>query len=120
MSHRFDAFCKEKAEREKFERAKSDIAMYRRELVQLLRPLPIVTPNLWIYQVEALVNHNEMVEIRHGLITQRQNLRKQIEYNRDIALLAKSELEGLVRDYPQYSAEVLGRMEQYEMKTAIK
>lgn len=120
MSQRFDAFCKEKAEREKFERAKSDIAMYRRELVQLLRPLPIVTPNLWIYQVEALVNHNEMVEIRHGLITQRQNLRKQIEYNRDIALLAKSELEGLVRDYPQYSAEVLGRMEQYEMKTAIK
>lgn len=120
MNQRFDAFCKEKAEREKFERAKSDIAMYRRELVQLLRPLPIVTPNLWIYQVEALVNHNEMVEIRHGLITQRQNLRKQIEYNRDIALLAKSELEGLVRDYPQYSAEVLGRMEQYEMKTAIK
>lgn len=120
MNQRFDAFCKEKAEREKFERAKSDIAMYRRELVQLLRPLPIVTPNLWIYQVEALVNHNEMVEIRHGLITQRQNLRKQIEYNRDIALFAKSELEGLVRDYPQYSAEVLGRMEQYEMKTVIK
>lgn len=117
MNQRFDAFCKEKAEREKFEKAKSDIAMYRKELVALLRPLPIVTPNLWIYQVEALVNHNEMVEIRHGLITQRQNLRKQIEYNRDVAILAKKELEVLIKEYPQYSTEVLRRMEEFEKRT---
>ena len=117
MKQRFDAFCKEKAEREKYEKAKSDIAMHRRELVQLLRPLPIVTPNLWIYQVEALVNHNEMVEIRHGLISQRQNLRKQIEYNRDVALLAEKELEDLIKDYPQYSAEVLRRMEELEKRS---
>lgn len=114
MASLWERYCREKEERERFEKTKSDIAYYRKDMLKQLKVLPIATPNLWLYQVEALVNHNEMVEIRHGLITQRQNLRKQLEYNRDVALQAKKELENMLQKYPQYSAEVLRHLEVFE------
>ncbi len=110
----WERYQQEKEERNKFAKTKSDIAYYRKLLLSLLKGLPIASPNVWLYQVEAIVKRNEMVEIRHGLISQRQNLRKQMEYNRNVALQAKKELEAMLKTYPQYSAEVLRYMDEFE------
>lgn len=112
----WDKYVNEKAERERFEKNKFDIGYHRGELLALLKPLPIKDTRIWLHQAEALVNPKEMVEIRHGLIVQRQNLRKQMEYNRENAIRAKQELEDMIHTYPQYASEVLQLMEEFEKR----
>ena len=61
------------------------------------------------------MNHNEEVEIRHYLNSQRQSLRKRMEYNRDIvAGNAKMEIEDMARQYPKYTQEILDMVSRYE------
>ena len=54
--------------------------------------------------------------VRHGLISQRQSLRKQMEFNKENALEAKKELESLLKAYPQYSSEVLIRLDEFDKR----
>ena len=81
----------------------------------MLRHYRIKDPDIWIHQPEALINHNEEVEIRHSLNVQRQSLRKRMEYNRDIvAGNAKLEIEDMARQYPEYTQEILDMVSRYE------
>lgn len=112
----WDKYVSERAERERFEQTKYDITFYRDELLQHMRKLHIADPDIWIHQVEALVNRKEMVEIRHGLVERRQSLRKQMEYNKDIAVDAQTKLKDMIHAYPQYANQVLQQLEEFERK----
>ena len=83
----------------------------------MLRHYRVKDPDIWIHQVEALLNHNEEVEIRHSLNVRRQSLRKRMEYNRDVvAGNAKLEIEDMARQYPKYTQEILDMVSKYEDK----
>ena len=112
----WEQYLSERAERERFEQTKYDITLYRDELLQRMRKLHIANPDIWIHQAEALINRKEMVEIRHGLVERRQNLRKQMEYNKDIAVDAQTKLKDMIHAYPQYAAQVLQQLEIFENK----
>ncbi len=112
----WEKYLSERAERERFEQTKYDITLYREDLLQRMRKLHIANPDIWIHQAEALVNRKEMVEIRHGLVEQRQNLRKQMEYNKDIAVDAQTKLKDMIHAYPQYASQVLQKVEAYEKR----
>ena len=116
LKEMWDYYVAERAEREHFLQTKSDIVFYREELLQRMRKLHIADPDIWVHQVEALVNHKEMVEIRHGLFERRQNLRKQMEYNKNIAIDAQSKLKDMIHAYPQYAPQVLKQLEAFENK----
>lgn len=116
LKEMWDYYVAERAERERFLQTKSDIVFYREELLQRMRKLHIADPDIWVHQVEALVNHKEMVEIRHGLFERRQNLRKQMEYNKNIAIDAQSKLKDMIHAYPQYAPQVLKQLEAFENK----
>lgn len=112
----WDKYVSERAERERFEQTKYDITFYRDELLQHMQKLHIVDPDIWLHQAEALVDRKEMVEIRHGLVEQRQSLRKQMEYNKDIAVDAQTKLKDMIHAYPQYANQVLQQLEEFERK----
>lgn len=112
----WDKYVSERAERERFEQTKYDITFYRDELLQHMRKLHIVDPDIWLHQAEALVDRKEMVEIRHGLVERRQSLRKQMEYNKDIAVDAQTKLKDMIHAYPQYANQVLQQLEEFERK----
>ena len=112
----WEKYVSERAERERFEQTKYDITFYRDELLQHMRKLHIVDPDIWLHQAEALVDRKEMVEIRHGLVEQRQSLRKQMEYNKDIAVDAQTKLKDMIHAYPQYANQVLQQLEEFERK----
>lgn len=116
----WDQYVSERAERERFEQTKFDITFYRDELLQRMRKLHIADPDIWIHQAEALVNHKEMVEIRHGLVERRQNLRKQMEYNKDIAVDAQTKLKDMIHAYPQYANQVLKQLEEFERRVKTR
>ncbi|MBP3817675.1 MAG: hypothetical protein J6H31_05170, partial [Butyrivibrio sp.] len=94
LSSMYDKYLKEKKEREKYEDSRRSLDANQKDLIYILRHYRVKDPDIWVHQVEALISHNEEVEIRHSLNVQRQSLRKRMEYNRNIvAGNAKREIE---------------------------
>ena len=86
----------------------------RRSLYGLLQHFRLKDPSIWVYQPGALLYDEEMTELRHSLIIQRQRLRKGIDFNLFNLEDSKKEIEKLVKDYPKYAREILAIVTQYE------
>lgn len=113
----YEKYLQEKKEREIVEDARKLLDTNQKDLVFMLRHYRVKDPDIWLHQIEALLDHNEEVEIRHYLNTQRSKLRKRMEYNRDIvAGNAKREIEDMAQQYPEYTQEILDMVSRYEDK----
>lgn len=110
----WDQFLVEREERARIKEAREELDVYYSSLIRKLRKYRIKDPNIWIHQAAALVDSKEMVEIRHGLITRRQKLRKQMEYNKEMAEKAHKEIRDLVDLYPDYASQMLSLVSEYE------
>ena len=73
-----------------------------------------ITQERWISQTAALLDKREMVEIRHELIQRRQVLRKQMDYNQEVAESARNEVKDIAATYPKYAQEILAMVERYD------
>lgn len=109
----------EKEEREKMRKAELDLDYSQQELLQMLKRYQIKDPAVWLHQTEAILDHKEMVEIRHNLIIRRQSLRRRMDYNKEVvAGGSQKEIKELVEQYPQYAKEIMTTVEEYEKKFA--
>lgn len=107
----------EKDEREKYRKAELDLDYNQQELLQILKRYQIKDPAIWLHQTEAILDHKEMVEIRHNLIIRRQSLRRRMDYNKDVvAGSSQKEIKELVEKYPQYAKEIMATVDEYEKK----
>lgn len=104
----------EKEERKKYRRAELELDQYEEELLEKLSHVRLKYPKRWLNQTAAILDHKEMVEVRHDLIIRRQALRKRMDYNKDIAAKAKEEIMDLAKSYPQYAAEIQNMVDRYE------
>lgn len=109
----------EKEERIKIQQTEADLDFHSERLVRQLENYHLFDPLIWVHQTKALLDPKEMVEVRHGLILRRQNLRKQMDYNRSTADGAKQEIMALVKEYPRYGEEILSMVSRYEKKFGI-
>ncbi|MBO6242921.1 MAG: hypothetical protein J6O61_19150 [Butyrivibrio sp.] len=117
LNNMYDKYIKERKERKKYEDSMKTLDANKKDLIYILRHYRVKDPDIWVHQVEALISHNEEVEIRHSLNTQRQSLRKRMEYNRMVvAGNAKKEIEDTAKLYPQYAQEILDMVSRYEEK----
>ena len=112
----FQAYELEREEREKIELIESDLEYHQDQLVKILKRHKLFDSIVWIHQPEAILDQKEMVEVRHNLIVRRQNLRKQMEYNKKLGENAGIEIKELVSKYPTYAEEILGKVSLYEDK----
>lgn len=111
----WNLYYQEKEEREKCRRAELDLDYNQQELLRILRRYQIQDPAVWLHQTEAILDHKEMVEIRHGLIIRRQSLRRRMDYNKEVvAGGSQKEIKDLVYRYPKYAKEILAAVEKYE------
>ena len=110
----WDKYLQEKEERKKYRKAALELDAYEEELLKFLGRFNIRYPKRWLNQAAAILDHKEMVEIRHDLIIRRQALRKRMDYNKDIAGRAKEEILDLAKTYPQYAAEIQSLVDRYE------
>ena len=108
-------YQKEKEERREYAEAESKAEYYRKQLVHELSRYRISSPERWLGQPEALLDKREMVEIRHNLILRRQALRKQMDYNHNVAESARKEIMDVAEKYPEFASEVMGMVEQYRV-----
>lgn len=107
-------YQQEKEERKEYAEAEAKTEYYQKQLVGKMSNYRVVSPERWVGQPEALIDKREMVEIRHGLIVRRQALRKQLEYNSNVAETARKEIMDVVGKYPAYAAEIMEMVEGYE------
>lgn len=107
-------YQQEKEERKEYAEAEAKTEYYQKQLVSKMSNYRVVSPERWTGQPEALIDKREMVEIRHGLIVRRQALRKQLEYNNNVAETARKEIMDVVGKYPVYAAEIMEMVERYE------
>lgn len=108
-------YAKEKEEREKYRQAELELDAAQQDLLKMLKRYKIAYPEVWLHQTEAIIDHRDMVEIRHSLIIRRQSLRKRIEYNKEtVAGGAQRDIKELVQRYPKYAKEILETVEKYE------
>lgn len=107
----------EKEEREKYRKAELELDYSQQELLQILKRYQIKDPAIWLHQTEAILDHKEMVEIRHNLIVRRQSLRRRMDYNKEIvAGSSQKDIKELVEQYPQYAKEIMATVDEYEKK----
>ena len=75
-------------------------------VLQELRKLEVKDCDIWLGQVEALVEPKEMVEVRHDLNVRRQKLREQMDYNTGIMEQCLDEIDKIRSKKPEYAVEV--------------
>ncbi len=107
-------YLQEKEERKQFAEAEAKADYYGRQLVEKLSHFRVSDPARWVHQSGALLDKREMVEIRHDLILRRQALRKQLDYNKNVAETARYEIMDIVKLYPAYAREILDMVDRYE------
>lgn len=115
-------YQEEKEERRQFAEADAKLDYHREQLRGLLVRYRVKDPDRWTAEPGALLDSREMIEIRHSLIIRRQALRKQMEYNRNLAETAGEEIRDIASGYPQYAPEISAMVDRYmkEQDTAAK
>ena len=112
----WEEYQSEKEERKQFAEAEAKIDYYREKLLYSLSRYRVKSPERWLRQPQALLDHKEMVEIHHELNTRRQALREQMEYNRQLAAQAGDEIRAVAAEYPAYAQEISRMVDEAEQK----
>ncbi len=107
-------YQEEKEERKQFAEAEAKADYYSKQLVDRLANYRVTDPSRWVHQSRALLDKREMVEIRHELILRRQALRKQLDYNKNVAEAARDEIMAVIKIYPNYAKEILDMVDRYD------
>jgi len=110
----WDAYQEEKAGRELDKQNEEELDFYRKELLNNLRCYQLNDVRMWLHEPAALLDHKEMVEIRHEHIVRRQKLRSRMDYNKRLAKDGEKEIKEFITEFPEYRSEVLQMMERYE------
>lgn len=114
LEYLYEKYLEEKEARHHTENAIIQLEQLREELNRAIKMYRIKEPAQFVYQPSLLVYDEEMASKRHELVIERQRLRKGMDfevYNLDAY---KDEISNLVKQYPQYSKDILRIVEEYE------
>ncbi|MCR4740978.1 MAG: hypothetical protein K5886_12065 [Lachnospiraceae bacterium] len=114
LRYMWEKFLEEKKARNHSEEVAKQMEKARIDLLNALRKHGVKEPSVFVYQPTLLTDEDEMTEMRHSLIIQKQRLKKGMDFNSYNLDNSKKEIERLVKDYPQYAREILAIVSQYE------
>lgn len=110
----WERYQKEKEERAREMENREELDYHKRTMLAILKKYQLHDPHIWLHQAAALLEPKEMVEIRHSLVERRQNLRRQMEYNKRLVQEGREEIQNTISEYPQYREEILQIMAETE------
>jgi len=109
----WDLYESEKELRDKNAENEMNLSISQAEYKKKLSKYHLSDIQTWVFNPQAIMDHKEMVEIRHTHILRRQKLRARLDYNKKMAKEAQQELKQLVKEYPKYGREVMDMLERY-------
>lgn len=114
LERKWKYYQEEKETRKQYAESEAKMEYYRKQLVDQLNRFRVKMPGRWVNQVSGLLDKREMVENRHELILRRQALRKQMDYNSEVAKVARREITDIVVSHPKYADEITQMIDRYE------
>lgn len=103
-------------EERRFKKTAESIDFYTEEIIRELKKNGVSDAAVWGYQIEALVDPKEMVEVRHRLNVRRQKLRQRIDYNNNQEEMARKSLRTFRERHVAYDSETLLVMAKNEVE----
>lgn len=94
-------------ERERFERNNDDLEFFNGRLMRILEKVNLHDRRIWLSQTKALVDAEEMTDIKHNLVKRRQKIRDHIEDNRKIVQSERNEIDQLMKEHEHYVPEII-------------
>ena len=89
--------------------------VHRSTIIRELRRIGVADTGIWVVQPQALIDKNEMVEVRHSLNVRRQKLREHIDYNMKQKEKNEMAIVRFVKEHPEYADEVKDLIERYRL-----
>lgn len=106
LNKTWEAYMEAIKQREKFEKNSDDLEYYTTRLIRELTKYRLYDARVWIPQAQALVDHKEMVEITHSLITRRQKLRSRMEHGMELVKTQREEVQKMMQNVKAMKPEI--------------
>ncbi len=114
LEYLWEQYLEMKKEKASYRLNTSDLDYCTEQLMKILHKYKINAPSVWQHQALALIDEKEMVEVRHSLIVQRQNLRKRVEYNVEAIKEAKENISKIAAKDTENVQEVMNIIKSAE------
>ncbi len=96
LLYNFEQYQNMVKERAKFRETSDDLAYYSDRLVRLLEMQFLYDARIWLHYINALMDPQDMVELKHNMLVRRQKVREQIEEQKKVMSDLRDEIEGYV------------------------
>lgn len=107
LNYTWEQYVTAVKEKEKFLRNNDDLEYFNGRLIRLLQRIDLYDRKIWLDQTKALIDEDEMVEIKHNLVKRRQKIRGHIEDNRKIVQSERNEIDRLMTEHEHYVPEII-------------
>lgn len=103
-----------KKEHEVYNRASVRLIDAEEDLEALVSRANVKDANIWVNQAYALVNKDDMEEIKSHLNKQRQKLKHSLDYNSDMIDKSRDEIKTIILSNKEHARELMGILDAYE------
>ncbi len=114
FSKQYGIYLDMKAEQRRLMKMTEELNSAEEHLIRLLREMNLNDSEIWLKQIDALIEPKEMVEIRHSLTIRRKKLREQIEFNKSKIDDAKKNIKQVAVNNPHYKDKVFAIIDSFE------
>ena len=83
-----------------------DLEFYSNKLENILGSIGLADEKIWINQINALIDRQEMADCRHRLVTRRKKIRERLDDHRRIVQEDRDEIDRLMMSHEHYLPEI--------------
>lgn len=107
LNFQWEQYADAVREKERFLRNNDDLEFFNGRLMRILQQINLYDRKIWLNQTKALIDENEMTEIRHALVERRQAIRGHIDEVREIVQSERDEIDRLMTEHEHYVPEII-------------
>lgn len=93
-------------DQQRFMQNNDDLEFYNDKLERLLGSIGLADDKIWLNQVNALINKQDMSDCRHRLVVRRKKIRDRLEDHRRIVQEERDEIDRLMTRHEHYLPEI--------------
>lgn len=120
LNYLWDQYNQTLREREQFMRNNADLEYYTNRYAKAIASLGLYAPDMWMNMTRAIIDPNEMVEVRHKLVQRRKKIRGHIEENTQIVKSERDEIDRMMQDHNYYVPEIIEIIESVDRLCGLK
>ncbi|MCR5640421.1 MAG: hypothetical protein K6G04_03595 [Lachnospiraceae bacterium] len=92
---------------ERFEADNTDLDYFYKLYIRLLEAIDLYDRKIWLKQVRALVNPEDMKRVNHNLVERRAKVRSRIQENTKALKSERDEIDHLMKEHNYYVPEIM-------------